>query len=90
MPKNKTSKSKLESLISVQELIEALQDLDMPDAKVAFSYNYGDHWNTEVVEGICGEPEETLVAYSEYHRKFKVIEDGNGDDDDAQSVILLR
>ena len=42
--------------MQVFQLIERLMDLD-PNAEVHFSYNYGDHWRTEVAP-VVGEVRE--------------------------------
>ena len=49
--------------MQVFQLIERLMDLD-PNAEVHFSYNYGDHWHTEVAQAV-GSVEEGVVKYSE-------------------------
>jgi hypothetical protein len=71
--------------MKVSELIEELQEMDQ-DLEVKFSYNYGDHWHTQVaanVEGaIMGR-----TKYSEYHQMHKVLEDDN--DESGKTVVLL-
>ena len=57
----------------VKELIESLKDMDQ-DAEVHFSYCYGDHWRTEVAPK-ASRVNEGIVAYSEYHRMDKLVED---------------
>jgi hypothetical protein len=57
----------------VKELIESLKYMDQ-DAEVHFSYNYGDHWRTEVAPK-ASRVNEGIVAYSEYHRMDKLVED---------------
>ena len=57
----------------VKELIESLKYLDQ-DAEVHFSYCYGDHWRTEVAPK-ASRVNEGIVAYSEYHRMDKLVED---------------
>jgi hypothetical protein len=59
--------------ITVKELIEQLGYMDQ-DAEVHFSYNYGDHWRTQVAPKVGG-VEEGIVQYSSYHRMDKMIED---------------
>lgn len=73
--------------MTVQELIEQLGYMDK-DAEVHFSYNYGDHWRTEVAPKVGG-VEEGAVVYSEYHRMDKMVED-DGDcefDDDGNEIV---
>jgi hypothetical protein len=57
--------------MKVSELIESLQYMDK-DAEVHFSYNYGDHWRTEVAPAISN-VREGVVEYSEYHRMDKLV-----------------
>ena len=73
--------------MTVQELIEQLGYMDK-DAEVHFSYNYGDHWRTEVAPKVGG-VEEGAVVYSEYHRMDKMVEDdGDCEFDDEGNEIL--
>jgi len=57
----------------VKELIESLKYMDQ-DAEVHFSYCYGDHWRTEVAPK-ASRVNEGIVAYSEYHRMDKLVQD---------------
>ena len=59
--------------ITVKELIEQLGYMDQ-DAEVHFSYNYGDHWRTQVAPKV-GSVEEGVVKYSDYHRMDKIQDD---------------
>ena len=59
--------------MKVSELIELLQCEDQ-DADVHFSYNYGDHWRTQVAPKVRN-VNAGIVAYSEYHRMDKVADD---------------
>jgi hypothetical protein len=67
--------------MKVWELIEVLKYQDK-DADVHFTYNYGDHWRTQVAPKIR-DVFEGAVAYSEYHRMDKVAEDEDAYDDDT-------
>ena len=58
--------------MQVFQLIERLMDLD-PNAEVHFSYNYGDHWRTQVAPTVDS-VEEGVVEFSEYHRMDKMVE----------------
>jgi hypothetical protein len=69
--------------MKVSELIEQLKFLDA-EAEVHFSYNYGDHWRTEVAPAISS-VEMGLVQYSDYHRMDKVVEP-DWDNEDADEV----
>ena len=74
----------------VAELIELLQD-ENPDAEVHFTYNYGDHWRTQVAPTVDS-VEVGRVKFSDYHRMHKVAEwDYDEDEPDAEAteVVLL-
>ena len=80
--------------MNVRKLIEHLQSMN-PDAEVHFSYNYGDHWRTEVAPTV-DRVDEGVVEYSEYHRMDKMVDDedcydeetGNFKDTVRQVVVL--
>jgi hypothetical protein len=57
----------------VKELIESLKYMDQ-DAEVHFSYNYGDHWRTEIAPKVS-QVTEGVVEYSDYHRMDKLVTD---------------
>jgi hypothetical protein len=59
--------------MQVKELIEMLGYMDQ-DADVHFSYNYGDHWRTQVAPKV-GSVEEGVVKYSAYHSMDKIEDD---------------
>ena len=74
----------------VQDLIEELKFMPQ-DAEVHFSYNYGDHWRTQVAPKV-GSIELGSVEYSEYHRMPKVQEPDYDDEDadmDGTAVVLI-
>ena len=75
----------------VSELIEELQNMD-PDAEVHFSYNYGDHWRTQVAPRVDS-VDVGQVKYSDYHRMPKVVEHDYDDDDSTEDnevqVVIL-
>ena len=78
--------------MQVFQLIERLMDLD-PNAEVHFSYNYGDHWRTEVAPRV-GSVLEGVVKYSEYHRMDKLVDEDEmyeeeGDFEGTRRVIVL-
>ena len=78
----------------VAELIEELK-LMPADAEVHFSYNYGDHWRTQVAPAVTN-CDVGYVSYSDYHRMHKVtedecdiyFEDGERDPDVKEVVII--
>ena len=83
------------STMQVFQLIERLMDLD-PNAEVHFSYNYGDHWHTQVAPAVES-VEEGAVEYSNYHNMDKVV-DTNDEDcydeagdykEDVRKVVVL-
>lgn len=59
--------------MKVSELIEQLGYMDK-DAEVHFSYNYGDHWRSQVAPRVS-QVFEGVVEFSEYHRMDKLVED---------------
>jgi len=78
--------------MQVFQLIEQLMDLD-PNAEVHFSYNYGDHWRTEVAPKV-GSVLEGMVKYSEYHRMDRLVDEDEmyeeeGDFEGTRRVIVL-
>jgi len=78
--------------MQVFQLIEQLMDLD-PNAEVHFSYNYGDHWRTEVAPKV-GSVLEGLVKYSEYHRMDRLMDEDEmyeeeGDFEGTRRVVVL-
>lgn len=80
--------------MTVEELINQLGFMD-PTAEVHFSYNYGDHWRTQVAPTVDS-VYEGHVCHSEYHRMDKLVddeddiylEDGSRDEKIKQVVIL--
>jgi len=78
--------------MQVFQLIERLMDLD-PNAEVHFSYNYGDHWHTEVAPTV-GSVEEGVVKYSEYHLMDQLMDENEmyeeeGDFEGTRRVVVL-
>lgn len=74
--------------MNVAELIEELK-LMPQDAEVHFSYNYGDHWHTQVAPTVDS-VYEGQVKYSDYHRMPKVVEHDYDDEEvEGTSVVLL-
>ena len=80
--------------MQVFQLIERLMDLD-PNAEVHFSYNYGDHWRTQVAPTV-DRVEEGVVEWSGYHSMDKMVDDEDCYDDESgnykesvRSVVVL-
>ncbi len=76
----------------VKDLIEQLMYLD-PAAEVHFSYNYGDHWRTQVAPTV-DRVNLALIKYSEYHRMDKLMDEDEmyedeGDYEDTRRVVVL-
>ena len=67
-------------------------DLD-PNAEVHFSYNYGDHWRTQVAPCVDS-VSEGLVKYSDYHSMDKLLDEDDmiedeGDFEGTRRVVVL-
>jgi hypothetical protein len=77
--------------MKVSELIELLQ-MENPDAEVHFSYNYGDHWRTQVAPTVDS-VDVGYVTYSQYHSMDKVVEPDYDEEDEAEvagkEVVIL-
>jgi hypothetical protein len=58
--------------MKVAELIEMLEGMNQ-EAEVHFSYNYGDHWRTQVAPEV-DTVEEGIVEYSSYHSMDKMVD----------------
>ena len=71
--------------MQVFQLIERLMDLD-PNAEVHFSYNYGDHWRTEVAP-VVREVNEGVVEFSEYHRMDRLVDDEDCYDEETGEYL---
>ena len=67
--------------MKVSELIELL-GYHSPDAEVHFSYNYGDHWRTEVAPAVSSVAD-GVVEFSDYHRMDKMVDDEDCYDEDT-------
>jgi len=70
--------------MQVSELIEVLQSMPQ-DAEVHFSYNYGDHWRTQVAPKVR-DVDVGFVTYSDYHRMDKVTEPDWDDEEDTEDM----
>ena len=70
----------------VSDLIAQLQDMPQ-DAEVHFTYNYGDHWRTQVAPKVRN-VDMGSVEYSEYHRMPKVADVWDAEED-ADNVVLI-
>ena len=78
----------------VSQLIEQLQSMDQ-NAEVHFSYNYGDHWRTQVAPTV-DRVDEGVVEHSAYHSMDKMVDDedcydeetGNYKEDCRRVVVL--
>jgi len=78
--------------MQVKELIEMLSYLDQ-NAEVHFSYNYGDHWQTQVAPSV-DRVDLALVKYSEYHRMDKLMDEDDmyedeGDYEGTRRVVVI-
>jgi len=73
--------------MTVSELIAVLQEQD-PDAKVHFSYNYGDHWRTQVAAEVR-KVEYEKVAHSDYHSMAVIVDEDDRRYEQADEVVVL-
>jgi hypothetical protein len=78
--------------MQVKDLIEQLRFMN-PDAEVHFSYNYGDHWRTEVAPTVDSVTE-GVVKYSDYHRMDKLMDEDEmiedeGDFEGTRRVVVI-
>lgn len=78
--------------MQVKDLIELLAGYD-PEAEVHFTYNYGDHWRTQVAPKVR-DIDVGYVKFSDYHRMDKVWEPDYDEDDETdadklQEVVLI-
>jgi hypothetical protein len=77
----------------VKDLIEQLGYMDK-DAEVHFTYNYGDHWRTQVAPKVS-EVSEGIVEFSDYHRMDKLADEDFEDeepgnpDENVRRVVLI-
>ena len=78
----------------VRDLIELLEGYDA-DMEVHFSYNYGDHWRTEVAPAV-DTVREGVVEFSDYHRMDKLVDDEDCYDEetgdykeDVKKVVVI-
>jgi hypothetical protein len=75
----------------VKELIESLKYMDQ-DAEVHFSYNYGDHWRTQVAPRVR-EVFDGVVKPSDYHGMDKLMDESDmyeeGDYEGTCRVVVL-
>lgn len=74
--------------MTVRELIERLENIDDKELPVGFSYNYGDHWRTQVVADVT-DADESEVIYSSYHNMNKMANDENDDPDNFKMMVVL-
>ena len=77
----------------VKDLINQLSYMN-PEAEVHYSYNYGDHWRTQVAPSVDS-VEEGVVEFSDYHRMYKLAdqdfedeEPGNPDENVRRVVVI--
>ena len=67
--------------MKVKDLIEQLGYMDQ-EAEVHFSYNYGDHWRTEVAPKVS-QVFEGVVEFSDYHRMDKLVDEEDTYDEET-------
>ena len=81
--------------LTVKELIDQLKYMDQ-DAYVHFTYNYGDHWRTQVAPVACNVTE-GFVVHSSYHSMDKLLDEEDVYDEetgdapeDARRVVIIE
>lgn len=70
--------------LTVKELIQQLSYMDQ-DAYVHFTYNYGDHWRTQVAPVVCNVTE-GFVVESAYHQMDKLLDEDKVYDEETGDV----
>jgi hypothetical protein len=76
-------------MTTVNQLIARLQELadcGQGELDVMFSYNYGDHWRTQVAVDVNAWPETAFVEHSSYHSMDKVIDNAADADPEDQEL----
>ena len=69
----------------VRDLIELLEGYDA-DMEVHFSYNYGDHWRTQVAPTVDSVMTGRVV-HSAYHSMDKVVDEEDFDEETGEPVV---
>jgi hypothetical protein len=84
--------NRLNDAMTVGELIKELSHYD-DNMPVAFSYNYGDYWNTQVASPLTI-VDTDYVEYSDYHKTLKVIDEDKiydrDEDEDEDDVVRFE
>lgn len=75
--------------MKVKNLINILSSLDQ-DAEIYIIYDYGDYWHSIVATPVKT-VEENDIKYSEYHKKYEVVDRGDveSDENKTKTVITL-
>ena len=71
----------------LRETLEGLEGEYGADTEVHFSYNYGDHWRTEVAL-VVRHAEPLYVKHSSYHNMDKLVDEEDVDVDDRPVIVL--
>jgi hypothetical protein len=76
--------------MTVLELIEYLEQFDS-NQEVMIAQPSGDYWGTVCASKIT-EAEEQYVEYSDYHKKYKINNPGDEDEEipTSKAVIILQ
>jgi hypothetical protein len=74
--------------MNVRDLIECLEGMD-PEAEVHFSYNYGDHWRTQVAPTVDSVMTGRVV-HSAYHSMDKVVDEEDFDYDEETGEPIVE
>ena len=73
--------------MKVSELIELLQKED-PNAEVHYSYNYGDHWRTQVAPTV-DKVRVKMVEFSDYHGMDKLVNDQEYYEEELTRAVVV-
>ena len=73
--------------MKVRQLIKELEQFD-DDKVVCFAYDYGDHWHTTVSPKV-NKVDECGIRYSDYHNKFRVVDEDDKEPPEEHAVVLF-
>ena len=76
------------TLADLEQFIkDARQNGAADDTPVHISYNYGDHWRTQVAP-YASNAELRYVEHSDYHQMDKLTEDEGEEESDKQVLLI--
>ena len=68
------------------ELIDLLDQFP-DDAEVHFSYNYGDHWHTQVAP-VVSDVDMLVTKHSDYHRNPILVDEDDVNGDEVRVIVI--